>query len=191
MRTRWNSGPVGRGRTYSRRASTLVAVGAVLAATVVGTVTPASAADRDSVKLRNDWISRAGQSATDRDDTQLPAPEKPKQIRPTQRVMAAPTNTTTGSRTATLSTSAIAAGAASLKGESVTAAAAQAAPAAVSGAGAPGSDAREKTLVLYDSTGPYSWLGEVYGEQAANLVSHFNAWTAHPVTSYTAGELAA
>ena len=45
-----------------------------------------------------------------------------------------------------------------------------------------------KTLVLYDSTGPYAWLGEVYGIQIANLSSHFGAWTAHPVTGYTAGE---
>ncbi|MEV6926814.1 polysaccharide deacetylase family protein [Dactylosporangium sp. NPDC051485] len=58
-----------------------------------------------------------------------------------------------------------------------------------SGAGAPGSSASTKTLVLYDSTGAYSWLGEDYAMMATNLVSHFGAWTAHPVDSYTAGEL--
>jgi uncharacterized protein YdaL len=44
-------------------------------------------------------------------------------------------------------------------------------------------------LVLYDSTGAYGWLGEMYAEQAANLASHFGTWRAHPVSTYTAGEL--
>ena len=56
---------------------------------------------------------------------------------------------------------------------------------------APGANAATKTLVLYDKTGPYAWLGEIYAQQAANLVSHFGAWTAHPVGGYKAGELAA
>ncbi|WP_426511202.1 hypothetical protein ACPPVO_11565 [Dactylosporangium sp. McL0621] len=59
----------------------------------------------------------------------------------------------------------------------------------VSGAGATGSSASTKTLVLYDYTGQYAWLGEDYGMMATNLVSHFGAWTAHPVGTYTAGEL--
>ncbi|GAA2517799.1 DUF2334 domain-containing protein [Pilimelia columellifera] len=45
-----------------------------------------------------------------------------------------------------------------------------------------------RTLVLYDSTGPYAALGELYAAQAANLVSHFGTWTAHPVADYRAGE---
>nr|BFE62143.1 polysaccharide deacetylase family protein [Dactylosporangium thailandense] len=59
----------------------------------------------------------------------------------------------------------------------------------VSGAGATGSSASTKTLVLYDYTGEYAWLGEDYGMMATNLVSHFGAWTAHPVGTYTKGEL--
>ena len=47
-----------------------------------------------------------------------------------------------------------------------------------------------KTLVLYDTTGDYGKLGELYGIQVANLVSHFNQYTAKPVVNYTAGELA-
>ncbi|WP_442756528.1 DUF2334 domain-containing protein [Methylocystis sp. JAN1] len=43
------------------------------------------------------------------------------------------------------------------------------------------------TLVLYDTTGPYGWLGELYAIMAGNLASHFGAWTAMPVTSYAAG----
>src|SRR5438445_8041479 len=33
-------------------------------------------------------------------------------------------------------------------------------------------------LVLYDSTGPYGWLGELYGVMAVNLAGHFGSWTA-------------
>lgn len=46
-----------------------------------------------------------------------------------------------------------------------------------------------KTLVLYDSTGPYGWLGELYGMYVANLTSHFGSWTAQPVSTYTAGRV--
>lgn len=45
-------------------------------------------------------------------------------------------------------------------------------------------------LVLYDSTGPYGWLGELYGLMTVNLVGHFGSWTAHPVVTYAAGEMA-
>ncbi|MEV6930692.1 DUF2334 domain-containing protein [Dactylosporangium sp. NPDC051485] len=57
-----------------------------------------------------------------------------------------------------------------------------------SGAGIPGSTG--KTLVLYDTTGPYGFLGEQYAIATANLASHFGAWTAQPVVDYAAGELA-
>jgi uncharacterized protein YdaL len=45
------------------------------------------------------------------------------------------------------------------------------------------------TLVLYDTTGPWGWLGEIYGIMAANLASHFGPWTAQPVVSYTGGSI--
>ncbi|GGJ83135.1 hypothetical protein GCM10010123_10960 [Pilimelia anulata] len=68
-----------------------------------------------------------------------------------------------------------------------------AAPAAVAdavlGDGVPGARGG-RTLVLYDRTGPYGWMGETYGIQAANLVSHFGPWAAKPAASYRAGELA-
>lgn len=44
-----------------------------------------------------------------------------------------------------------------------------------------------KALVLYDTTGPYGWLGELYGIMVANLVSHFGTWTAQPIVSYRSG----
>jgi uncharacterized protein YdaL len=44
-------------------------------------------------------------------------------------------------------------------------------------------------LVLYDKSGPYGALGELYGIGAANLVSHFGSWTAKAATSYVCGEM--
>lgn len=46
-----------------------------------------------------------------------------------------------------------------------------------------------KALILYDSTGPYAWLGELYGIMVANLASHFGTWTAQPVVAYQAGQM--
>jgi uncharacterized protein YdaL len=44
-------------------------------------------------------------------------------------------------------------------------------------------------LILYDTTGPWGWLGELYGMMTANLASHFGSWTALPVVSYSPGML--
>src|SRR4051794_16349404 len=60
--------------------------------------------------------------------------------------------------------------------------------AGTSGKAAPGGGIA-KTLVLYDTTGQYGWLGEVYATQTANLSSHFGSWTAAPVAGYQAGDL--
>lgn len=56
-------------------------------------------------------------------------------------------------------------------------------------AGAPGSNANQNTLVLYDSTGQWGWLGEDYGIMAGNLVSHGSKFTVHAAVNYVAGEL--
>ncbi|MEV4435337.1 polysaccharide deacetylase family protein [Streptomyces sp. NPDC049585] len=42
-------------------------------------------------------------------------------------------------------------------------------------------------LVLYDTTGPYGYLGELYAMAIANLAGHFGTVTAKPVSAYTAG----
>lgn len=47
-----------------------------------------------------------------------------------------------------------------------------------------------RTLVLYDSSGPYGSLGELYAIGAGNLASHFGGWIARPVSAYSCGELA-
>ena len=57
-----------------------------------------------------------------------------------------------------------------------------------SGAGAPGS-VGSTTLVLYDTTGAYGFLGELYAQATANLASHFGSWHAEPVTSYQPGQI--
>lgn len=49
--------------------------------------------------------------------------------------------------------------------------------------------AAEQTLILYDTTGPYGWLGQAYATMAANLASRFGAWTAKPVAKYAAGDV--
>ncbi|MBT2118500.1 polysaccharide deacetylase family protein [Dyella sp. LX-66] len=56
-------------------------------------------------------------------------------------------------------------------------------------AGAPGANPAQNTLVLYDSTGAWAWLGEAYAVMAANLVSHGSKYTLHTAATYTAGEL--
>ena len=102
------------------------------------------------------------------DAGEIPAPPAPAQRKPTQRVVASP-KTATRSGTAARAATTI--------------------PNLVTGKAAPGGGTA-KTLVLYDETGPYAWLGEVYAEQTANLVSHFGSWTVHPASGYQTGELA-
>ncbi|MFJ9282344.1 hypothetical protein HS99_0017110 [Kitasatospora aureofaciens] len=60
--------------------------------------------------------------------------------------------------------------------------AADAADAADAAAGPAGTSA----LVLYDTTGPYGYLGELYAMAVANLAGHFGTVTAQPVSAYTA-----
>ena len=56
-------------------------------------------------------------------------------------------------------------------------------------AGAPGANPNQNTLVLYDSTGQWGWLGEAYGVMAGNLVTHGSKYTLHAAVNYVAGEL--
>ncbi|WP_347176945.1 polysaccharide deacetylase family protein [Parafrankia sp. EAN1pec] len=71
-------------------------------------------------------------------------------------------------------------------------------PAAPDGATGPGAASAPSgqatgtgTLILYDTTGAWGWLGEQYAMQAANLASRFGTWQARPVSSYTAGQMSA
>ena len=46
------------------------------------------------------------------------------------------------------------------------------------------------TLVLYDSTGAYGWLGELYGIAGLTLAGHFGTTASKPVISYVKGDIA-
>jgi uncharacterized protein YdaL len=49
--------------------------------------------------------------------------------------------------------------------------------------------ANKKTLVLYDKSGTWGALGELYAVGSANLASHFGSYVAKPAVSYVCGEL--
>lgn len=68
--------------------------------------------------------------------------------------------------------------------------AATAVPAGGPSTGGPVGSGSAQTLVLYDTGGSESWLGELAAVQTANLVSRFGSWRAQPVTGYTAGTMA-
>ena len=46
-------------------------------------------------------------------------------------------------------------------------------------------------LVLYDTTGPYGFLGQEYGMLIANLAGHFGTVKTEPVVNYSAGQIGA
>jgi uncharacterized protein YdaL len=60
--------------------------------------------------------------------------------------------------------------------------------AATTGGAAPGAFG-SSALVLYDTTGAYGWLGELYATAVGNLASHFGTWKAEPVSQYQAGQI--
>jgi uncharacterized protein YdaL len=53
-----------------------------------------------------------------------------------------------------------------------------------------GQDGQATTLVLYDSTNTWGWLGELYAIGSGNLATHFGKVTAEPVVDYQAGQVA-
>lgn len=56
-------------------------------------------------------------------------------------------------------------------------------------AAAPGANPGRNTLILYDTTGAWGWLGQAYAVQAGNLVSHASKYTMLPAVDYVAGEM--
>jgi uncharacterized protein YdaL len=46
-----------------------------------------------------------------------------------------------------------------------------------------------RTLILYDHSGKWAWLGELNATMTANLVGHFGPWKAEPVGDYRPGQL--
>jgi hypothetical protein len=52
-----------------------------------------------------------------------------------------------------------------------------------------GASGPSTTLVLYDTTGTWGWLGELYAIGAGNLATHFGTVTAEPVADYVSGQV--
>ena len=83
------------------------------------------------------------------------------------------------------------------KGAALTAAASASAPATATAAALVtpsqartwGGSGSGTALVVYDTTGTWGWLGEMYAMAAGNLASHFGKVTAEPVASYVAGQV--
>jgi uncharacterized protein YdaL len=48
---------------------------------------------------------------------------------------------------------------------------------------------RVRALILYDVSGQWGGLGELYATMTANLAGHFGRWTAKPAQEYNGGEL--
>lgn len=46
-----------------------------------------------------------------------------------------------------------------------------------------------RALILYDASGRWGWLGELYATLTANLTGHFGRWTAKPAADYEGGEV--
>jgi hypothetical protein len=54
----------------------------------------------------------------------------------------------------------------------------------------PAADSSAPALILYDSTAPWAWLGEIYAKQVANLLGHFQVpCEIAPVEGYAAGAI--
>jgi uncharacterized protein YdaL len=152
-------------KTILRRAFAAALTATMLAAG--GAVVAPTAASAAPSNAEAAWLAQVAKwrkGAADGDsDAPLPAPPKPTRTTPTERVL--------GTTAITAAVTAPAASPNTVTGKAVNA------------------SATAKTLVLYDETGPYAWLGEIYAQQTANLVSHYGAWTVHPVSGYRAGEL--
>jgi uncharacterized protein YdaL len=52
-----------------------------------------------------------------------------------------------------------------------------------------GQTGKATTLVVYDTTGQYGWIGELDAIAAGNLASHFGKITAEPVVDYQSGQI--
>ena len=46
-----------------------------------------------------------------------------------------------------------------------------------------------RTLILYDVSGKWGWLGSLHATLTANLAGHFGRWTAKPAVAYDRGEV--
>jgi uncharacterized protein YdaL len=161
------------------RRTALLAAAVTLAASGVA-VSPAGATLHDF-----GTTNLGGFGAENHDNPTIQSPPKPNRLRPIQQLL----TTLAAARAATVAPKAVTPQASTVTATAVPAATPTSTP-VKTGKAAPGGGTA-KTLVLYDTTGAYSWLGEVYATQAANLSSHFGSWAALPVASYKAGDMSA
>jgi uncharacterized protein YdaL len=151
-------------------AATAVTIGGALA---IGSV-PASAARQPASPAAGQPAQRLSADATGA--PALPSPPRPPTGPPTQRP---------GYRAPTVRPHRASAARPAASTSAQTGAAA-AAPAQAKTWGAGGS---ATTLVLYDSTNTWGWLGELYAIGAGNLATHFGTVTAEPVVDYVSGQV--
>lgn len=153
----------------SRRFLVATAAATALVVPLVAGGAPASAASKRHGHLGHGITAGRGTTA------RLPAPPRPPKGRPTQRAGYVPP-------TALVKPPGPRAGAHA-------AAAATPAVAAPPQARTWGPTSTTTTLVVYDSTGSWGWLGELYAVAGGNLASHFGRITAEPVANYVSGQV--
>jgi len=174
-------------RHYRALAAAVAAV--TLAAPLATANMPASAAQKQPPAAARQPGHRLSVSQVD--TPSLPAPPLPGHGRPVQRSGYRPPTGLVrrhpGTAAATGGVPAFPAVALAKTASPVTAASAVA---AVPARGVTwGSSGSASTLVVYDSTNSYGWLGELYAIAAGNLAGHFGKVTAEPVVSYVPGQL--
>jgi uncharacterized protein YdaL len=162
----------GRRRKVAVAAGLLSAVGLSAAALAGALTQPAVAASGPSAGRGADGLMSGNPHAAG----ELPSPPRPPSGLPRQPAgYQAPTGLAAKSGRTLRATS-----------STTTSTPAASTPAAAKTWGASGA---ASTLVLYDTTNSYGWLGELYAIGAGNLATHFGKVTAEPVTDYQAGQV--
>jgi uncharacterized protein YdaL len=113
----------------------------------------------------------------------LPAPPRPPGTRPAERAGYKPPTALLQSPSRSTGT------AAAVTASAASASIAQASAVAVPSQAKTWGTGSATTLVVYDSTGTWGYLGELYAMAGGNLASHFGQVTAEPVANYVAGQV--
>ena len=171
----------GRRLVAGRRRPAVVAAGLLAAAVLTGMLTPSAAVAANgqghpSGSRGSDGVLTGNPHAMG----ELPSPPKPPSGLPSQPSGYQPP-----------APSASQASRAAIKNGGTLRAARQTANAAATPSQAKtwGASGSATTLVLYDTTNTYGWLGELYAIGAGNLATHFGKVTAEPVVDYQAGQV--
>jgi uncharacterized protein YdaL len=162
-------------RLITAAAATVALAGAMAASAI-----PASAAGPPAASAARTSAQHAG-AASDGLPA-LPSPPRPAHVRPVQRAgYKAPTVRPQPGRAVTRPAGQTTAATATMATAAAAAAPSQAVTWGASGAAT--------TLVVYDTTNTWGWLGELYAMGAGNLATHFGTVTAEPVVDYVSGQV--